>query len=268
MAEKNMQETWDRMDELEGKINELSKKVGDWSWGEDGEEADAAWFAGLKIYLKTHSGASITTDSGNSILGTTKKVTLTEEILGTIEHEIMVIGIDQDADNTITWQTKDMFNKYLPEFGSSAVWIGSTARAYCQSYYNAFPGRMSIKTVRKGTCPDQVSSKNGTAVYNNETVWLPSESEMGLNSYSSLTLSNATESNAECTEGKNFSYAYYTSNASRIKNFNGDTDWYWLRSRYYGNSSIVCGVYSDGCADWGHYSVSSYGFAPAFTIGN
>jgi hypothetical protein len=124
-----------------------------WSWGADGGTVDAAWFAGLKNYLASHSGASIKTSNGGAILGTTKSVTLSSAVLGTTTHLIRVIGVDQDANNTVTFQTKNCLSQYT-SFGSNAVWIGSTARSLCQNYYNAFPGKAAIKTVSKGTCPN------------------------------------------------------------------------------------------------------------------
>lgn len=241
-----------------------------WSWGADGGTVDAAWFAGLKNYLASHSGASIKTSSGGAILGTTKSVTLSSAVLGTTTHLIRVIGVDQDANNTVTFQTKNCLSQYT-SFGSNAVWIGSTARSLCQNYYNAFPGKAAIKTIKKGTCPSTNSSRNGDVTYNDETVFLLSEREFGLDSYSPLSVANSSISKAECTQGKNFAYSYYTSNATRIM-YLGDTStnsygYPWERSRRYNNSSRVCIVSSNGGADY-YACSSSGGLAPAFVIGN
>lgn len=240
-----------------------------WSWGADGGTVDAAWFAGLKNYLASHTGASIKTSNGGAILGTTKSVTLSSPVLGTTTHLIRVIGVDQDANNTVTFQTKNCLSQYT-SFGSNAVWIGSTARSLCQNYYNAFPGKAAIKTVSKGTCPNY-GSRNQDVTYNNETVFLLSEREFGLDSYSPLATANSTTSRAECTNGKNFAYSYYTSNATRVM-YLGDTStssygYPWERSRYYSNSTFVCSVNNNGTANGYRYS-SSYGLAPAFVIGN
>lgn len=240
-----------------------------WSWGADGGTVDAAWFAGLKNYLASHSGASIKTTSGGAILGTTKSVTLSSAVLGTTTHLIRVIGVDQDANNTVTFQTKNCLSQYTT-FGSNAVWIGSTARSLCQNYYNAFPGKAAIKTVSKGTCPDY-GSRNQDVTYNNETVFLLSEREFGLDSYSPLATANSTTSRAECTNGKNFAYSYYTSNATRVM-YLGDTStssygYPWERSRYYSSSDYVCLVDGDGSAHDYLYN-GSLGLAPAFVIGN
>lgn len=240
-----------------------------WSWGADGGTVDAAWFNGLKNYLASNSGSSIRTSNGGSILGTTKSVTLSSAILGTTTHLIRVIGVDQDANNTVTFQTKNCLSQYTT-FGDNVMWIGSTARSLCQNYYNAFPGKAAIKTVSKGTCPDY-GNRNQDVTYNNETVFLLSEREFGLDSYSPLSTSNSTTSRAECTQGKNFAYSYYTSNATRVM-YLGDisTNSYgypWERSRGYNDSSYVCGVAGDGSATADYYD-SSNGLAPAFVIGN
>lgn len=240
-----------------------------WSWGADGGTVDAAWFAGLKNYLASHSGASIKTTSGGAILGTTKSVTLSSTVLGTTTHLIRVIGVDQDANNTVTFQTKNCLSQYTT-FGSNAVWIGSTARSLCQNYYNAFPGKAAIKTVSKGTCPNY-GSRNQDVTYNNETVFLLSEKEFGLDSYSPLATANSTTSRAECTNGKNFAYSYYTSNATRVM-YLGDTSTSsygcpWERSRYYISSNRVCIVNDYGNANGTNYDYS-FGLAPAFVIGN
>ena len=240
-----------------------------WSWGADGGTVDAAWFAGLKNYLASHTGASIKTSNGGAILGTTKSVTLSSAVLGTTTHLIRVIGVDQDANNTVTFQTKNCLSQYT-SFGSNAVWIGSTARSLCQNYYNAFPGKAAIKTVSKGTCPNY-SSRNQDVTYNNETVFLLSEREFGLDSYSPLSTANSTTSRAECTNGKNFAYSYYTSNATRVM-YLGDTStssygYPWERSRRYDNSDGVCIVSGGGGANRNNY-YDSNGLAPAFVIGN
>lgn len=240
-----------------------------WSWGADGGTVDAAWFTGLKNYLASHTGASIKTSSGGAILGTTKSVTLSSAVLGTTTHLIRVIGVDQDANNTVTFQTKNCLSQYTT-FGSNAVWIGSTARSLCQNYYNAFPGKAAIKTIKKGTCPNY-GDRNQNVTYNDETVFLLSEREFGLDTYSPLSTANSTTSKAECTQGKNFAYSYYTSNATRIM-YLGDTStssygYPWERSRYYYNSSNVCYVYGNGGAGNNSY-YNSFGLAPAFVIGN
>lgn len=240
-----------------------------WSWGTDGGPVDAAWFNGLKNYLASNSGSSIRTSNGGSILGTTKSVTLSSAVLGTTTHLIRVIGVDQDANNTVTFQTKNCLSQYTT-FGSNAVWIGSTARSLCQNYYNAFPGKAAIKTIKKGTCPNY-GDRNQNVTYNDETVFLLSEREFGLDTYSPLSTANSTTSKAECTQGKNFAYSYYTSNATRIM-YLGDTSTSsygcpWERSRYYSNSYRVCFVRGNGAADYNLYNGSS-GLAPAFVIGN
>ena len=239
-----------------------------WSWGSETATGDAAWWAGLKNWV-----ANASSYERAACVGKKKLVSLSTAVLGANAATMICIGADQDGSKTLTFQTAGL----LPNttvFGSDAVWIGSTARAQCQNFYNYCSAKSSIKTVSKGTCPDCVSDQNGTATYNNETVWIPSETEMGFNDmYSSLTKKNSTTSNSECTKGYNTAYSYYTSNTTRAKytmNANGslttNPNWYWERSRDYDGSNSVCGVYADGSADYGGYSGGG-GLAPAFVIG-
>lgn len=205
-------------------------------------------------------------------LGATKLVNLSTAVLGANTATMRIIGFNQDGENTTTFQTKNVLPTQTA-FGSSAVWIGSTARTQCQNFYNACDAKSFIKTVSKGTCPSTNSSRNGDVTYNDETVFLLSEREFGLDTYSPLSTANSTTSRAECTQGKNFAYSYYTSNATRIM-YLGDTStdnhgYPWERSRYCdsSHSTYVCFVGGNGAARYDSYS-RSLSLAPAFVIGN
>lgn len=239
-----------------------------WSWGSEIATGDASWWAGLKNWV-----ANASSSERAACVGKKKLVSLSTAVLGANAATMICIGADQDGSKTLTFQTAGL----LPNttvFGSDAVWIGSAARAQCQNFYNYCSAKASIKTISKGTCPDCISGQNGTATYNNETVWIPSETEMGFDDmYSSLTKKNSTTSNSECTKGYNAAYSYYTSNTTRVKytmNANGslttNSGWYWERSRNYDNSSRVCNVHNDGSADYSYY-YNYYYLAPAFVIG-
>lgn len=206
-------------------------------------------------------------------LGSTKLVNLSTAVLGANAATMMVIGFDQDGENTVTFQTKGVLPTTI-DFGSSAVWIGSTARTQCQNFYNACEAKGFIKTVSKGTCPSTNNSRSGTATYNDETVFLLSEREMGLDSYAPLSTASSTTSNAECTQGYNAAYSYYTSNTTRVKyqmSANGtvttNTSYYWERSRHYNYSGSVCRIGGDGSANRDVYGGRAC-LAPAFVIGN
>lgn len=239
-----------------------------WSWGSETATGDASWWAGLKNWV-----ANASSSERAACVGKKKLVSLSTAVLGANAAIMICIGADQDGSKTLTFQTAGL----LPNttvFGSDAVWIGSTARAQCQNFYNYCSAKASIKTISKGTCPDCVSGQNGTATYNNETVWIPSETEMGFDDmYSSLTKKNSTASNSECTKGYNAAYSYYTSNTTRVKytmNANGslttNSGWYWERSRGYNYSGRVCFVAGDGSAYYGDCDYNGY-LAPAFVIG-
>lgn len=204
-------------------------------------------------------------------LGAVKTVTLNESILDTTTHKVMVIGINQDNDQSITFQTQNCLNT-ITAFGSSnAYWTESIIRELCQSYYNAFPGKASIKTIQRGTCKNtsSYSNRNASAIYNDETVFILSEREIGLDRYAPLSSANSTTSNAECAIGKNFTYNYFTDNNKCIKKLGdtGEIHRYWCRSHEYSKTNTGCGVYDNGLATTWTYNLK-VGLAPAFIIGN
>ena len=224
-----------------------------WDWGDDGDTVDAAWFEGLHNYLQSNAASS-------SWIGDTKRVTLTRSVLGTTTHLIRCIDVNKDATRSVTFQTANMLNDYLPDgFGASATWNNSYAKDYCEQYYNAFPGKAYIATIRKGT---NTSYNSSSISYTNETVFIPSIHEMGLASY------NYAPDTGEYTQGVNSSYAYYTSDSTRIKNKgdNGSADYYWTRSRSTRSSGNVCVVGNDGAANHDYYNINIGGLAPALVI--
>ena len=240
-----------------------------WTWGDESTAGDASWWAGLKSWLNNSSASE-----RQALVGKTKKMNLSTAVLGANAVTMRCIGYDKDGDKTLAFHSAYGLPNYTT-FGSNAVWIGSSARSYCQNFYDACAAKASIKTVSKGICPDYNNNRSASVTYNDETVWLPSEREMGLDSYSSISVANSTTSSAECTKGYNAAYDYYTDNNSRIKyiqdssgNATSSTCYYWERSRYYssGYSDRVCFVRSDGSANRGSYSYSYY-LAPAFVIG-
>lgn len=183
------------------------------------------------------------------------------------------IGYDLDGEGTLTFQTAGVLPNNTT-FGSDAQWINSNARTQCRNFASRCSASNSITTVNKGTCANTNDSRNGTITYNSETGWLPSEREMGLDSYSPLSTANSSISKAECTQGYNASYQYYGSNSDRIKygmdasgNLGSTTERYWERPRYYGSNFLagVCCVDTSGNASNFNYSNSNY-LAPAFVI--
>lgn len=193
---------------LSGNIKVVNPEEGAFDWGDETGDADEEWFANLATYLKNHY-------PNPSWVGMQKSVTLDDAVLGTTTHQIVCIGVDQDGDNTVTFQTLNCLAttsafSSLPSDSShyargsnyhdsaNLIYDGNTLGA-CKLYYNAFPGKSYIKAVNKGTVTVQHSSRNGTATYTSQYVWIPSEYEVGLDSYSSLSAANSTTSNCECT---------------------------------------------------------------------
>lgn len=237
-------------------------------WGDQNAIGDSTWWANLKSWIATAS-----VDERTACIGKTKLVSLSTAVLGGNAATMLCIGADEDGTETLTFQTKGVLPTSA-SFGSSAVWSSSTARTTCQNFYNYCSAKDSIKTVSKGTCASNNSSRKGKVAYNDETVWLLSERELGLDSYSSISASNSTTSNAECTYGQNAPYSYYISQDSRIKyKMNADgsigttANWYWTRSRYADNTSSVCAVGPKGGAGSSYYYKTTQFFSPAFVIG-
>ena len=221
------------------------------------------------------------------VVGGTKSVTLTASVSGTTTHNVMIIGMDQDAEGTLTFQTVNSLAT-TSAFSRSSDYADGTnyyhannlifdgnSSGLCKKYYDAFPGKASIMQVNKGTCTSQVETQDGTATYREQYVWIPSEGEVGLDNYASLKYSNWTTTNGECTYGKKFKYAYYTDNDTRKKwrgdeaatsaGYSGSAYPWWTRSHNYQGQGI-CGVYASGI-EYGGYYYDTKGVAPAFVIG-
>ena len=235
------------------------------------EPASAAEWANFKKWVQ---GASVSELA--ACMGKMKKVTLTSTIQGTTTHLVMAVGYNCDRQyndtikNTITFHTKNSLATTTVFDSSSASWNGSTVRSLCQNYYNALPFKASVCTVSKGTCTRINSSQSGTPTYQNETVFLPADCEMGFppgHDYSNGKGYAASYNEFDQQNTSKTAYQYYTTNERRIKKLgdNGSANYYWERSLYYNYADRACYVYSDGKPD-GNYYNSSRGFAPAFVI--
>lgn len=223
------------------------------TWGDDIPNGDADWWAALKAALP-----NMNNEEKQALIGKEVSVTLSSAVLGTTTHKVRCIGVDQDGVNTATFQTSNCLDQTFFFSNNSNRWYNSIAKQECQNYYNAFSGKHFIKSVSKLICTTWANNRNGTASYSTETVWLPSESEMGLDSHS-------------CCRNEGSAYSYYNSNNARSKKLgdNGNICTYWERSLAYVSSTAVCCVYGLGGAGSFTYNdrYSLAGLAPAFVIG-
>jgi hypothetical protein len=197
----------------------------------------------------------------------------------------VLIGFNQDGDNTTTFLADivdgddwdwDAFGRDVSSLNikAEAEWPESYARAKCQAWYEGSDVKPYVKVVRKGYCyysdddkANGVRLGSGGVIYEDETFWLLSELERGLDKYSTMLNSLATTTNGECTYGYNEPYEYFVTPYPQIKGKGYELTDFFLRSRHYYYSDVVCRVYSDGSAGYGNYD-HSYGLAPAFTLGN
>lgn len=241
-----------------------------WSPPSSGTTPDVTWWNGLSDGIQ-----GMTDDELKAMVGLELNITLTSAVLGTTTHKVVCIGynLDRDKSNTsrktLTFQTLNCLAQ-TTVFGSNGKWTGSTVRTQCQNYYNALPFKSAVKTVSKGTCTGLNSSQSGTPTYQDETVFLPSDCEMGF------------PKGADYSNGKGYAasydefcqqntsktaYQYYNSNTRRIKKLgdSGSAQYYWERSLRYNNAYSACVVTSGGKPDSSAYNGSD-GFAPAFVI--
>lgn len=242
-------------------------------WGSEDAEADEAWFQSLIDFMNTHTNEEIIAERW---WGLTKKVTLTTPVLDETTHYIQCIGVNCDGEKTVTFQTRDIMDDGISyadySFQEFNTWIGSPKRAACVDYYNAFPYKQFIKVVSKGTCAEVVKDGTGTPTYNDETVFLPSVSEVGF----TLNPENPLASSYDefCEENVNKTvYQYYTVQENRMKldpslAYGGYGNWdlrglanstWYDEPQYYRNT-----VNKDGSCGRGYGTGM---IAPAFVIG-
>lgn len=127
-------------------------------------------------------------------------------------------------------------------FGSSTTYPGSTLDNEMTSIYNSLPERLQSKIM------DATFALKDSGSITRKMFAL---------TYTMVRFGK----NNGVAEGK--ALQYYTSNANRIKTYNGAADIWWLSSRY--DASNSCYVYIDG-TDYYRNPSSSYGVVPAFAI--
>ena len=240
-------------------------EVVNFEWGSETAVGDSTWWTTLK---KWAAGASAAERA--ACVGKTKKVSLSTAVRGASSITMRCIAADADGVGTLTFQSAYALPTKASFGDSNAAWIGSEARTHCQNIYNYCSAKSAIKTVKKG-CAARNSSRKGAVTYNNETVFLLSERELGLDTYAGISVANSTTTKAECTYGYNA--PYITKRSARIK-YRGDASGnatttlaeYWMRSRHYSTSSEVLYVDKNGYSNYLTYDYAKY-LVPAFVIG-
>ena len=246
-------------------------KVVKFEWGDETAIGDSAWWLALKEWA---TGASAAERA--AWIGKTKKTSLSTAVLGAEAFTMRCIGADEDGEGTLTFESAYLApsDNIFAGTSTTASWMKGDVRALCQDIYKYCSAKDAIKTVSKGTCAGINTSRNGTPTYNNETVFLLSEREIGYDSYAPISVANSTTTKAECTYGYNAPYSYYANGGSRVKNqgtVSGNaastTYAYWLRSRYYKSSSPtkMLRISSGNISDKSYNSAQC--LAPAFVIG-
>lgn len=242
-----------------------------WVEPDNGSTPTTAWWNGLSDSIQGLTDAQL-----QAMVGKELSVTLNSAVLGTTTHKVVCIGynLDRDKSNTsrktLTFQTLNCLAQTTVFGSSNGKWTGSTVRTQCQNYYNALPFKSAVKTVSKGTCTEINSSQSGTPTYQDETVFLPSDCEMGFIAGKSASAGKGYAASYDefCQQNTSkTAYQYYTNNTRRIKKLgdSGSAQYYWERSLRYNNADYACLVIGDGTPGSYAYDYSG-GFAPAFVI--
>ena len=129
-------------------------------------------------------------------------------------------------------------------FGSSTAYPGGTLDKKMTSIYNSLPEKLQSKIM------DATFALEGSGSITRKVFAL------------TYTMAGYGANNGT-TEGK--ALQHYTSNANRIKQYNGKADYWWLSSR--DDTTYVRGVHTGGSArSYHHGSANSLGVVPAFAI--
>ena len=129
------------------------------------------------------------------------------------------------------------------DFGSSTTYPGSTLDNKMTSIYNSLPEKLKSKII------DATFALEGSDSITRKVFAL---------TYTMAGFGN----NNGVAEGK--ALQYYTSNANRIKTYNGAADYWWLASR--DGASFSRRVIKAGGPGSNYPSFNSYGVVPAFAI--
>ena len=127
-------------------------------------------------------------------------------------------------------------------FGSSSAYPGGTLDNKMTSIFNSYPEKLKSKIM------DATFALEGSGSITRKVFAL------------TYTMAGYGANNGT-TEGK--ALQHYTSNANRIKTYNGSAGYWWLSSR--SNTSVSRLVYTDGAAGSGRPS-GSFAVVPAFAI--
>ena len=140
--------------------------------------------------------------------------------------------------------------------------------------YNSLSIKNSIKKVKKEYIPTYNTAPT-TMPTTDDYIWLLSCGEIWDNGYGDdkSPIINGTRGLAITTEGKQYKYYKMKLGSTKFNSLNditkkpsaSNSNWWWLRSPYYGFSDRFCRVYDDGCCT-GYPASYSGGLAPGFSI--
>ena len=163
----------------------------------------------------------------------------------------VVAGIDIYGENEVVFVTEDCLSDChaMNESSTNAGgWRDSNMREYLNTaVYNLLPDNLKDVIVQR-TIRQNLGTKESSSTDN---LWLLSKTEVGL----------------ECfTDKDDVCLPLFTDERSRVKQVNGETTWYWLRSPLPSNSSYFHYVGSAGNSGNSMDATNEYGVAFGFLV--
>lgn len=215
------------------------------------------------------------------------------DIAGSGVCEIQVIGVNQDADRTVTFQTKNCLYRKVPwvwffttgDEGQLPAFYYSSTTGDKQIYQKDEPTKYAVvdftnlnylwrkSYVRNALCDafreylpgnqyivpitKGTYTGSGNITYLPEYVFFLSAWELGFPEYSGVAVADSTPTNCECTYGKMFTYQYYADDPHNKKlkklGVSGDGDYVQWWVRTYGS-----GHYTYVCTNFTNFDSEYY----------
>lgn len=205
-------------------------------WGTDGVSVSGTnWFSSLQSFCQAATEAEIARDIP---IGGWKRVNLTSVVLGIQEWEVMVVGVNHDANNSVTFMTRHQSDKTTTyrdtNHADLTTYSPSSLRTIrCEAFYNAFPEQSALLARDVPYRSSGTTSSNFVISTTHDYIWVPSVVELNKNQGSGLLSYDIPQ------EGTVYPY-FETDTVNRRKMrdpaYNNNYYSYWTRTTYGGTT--------------------------------
>lgn len=203
-------------------------------WGVDGVSVSGTkWFSTLQAFCQEATEDEIARDIP---IGGWKRMTLTDAYLGIQEWEVMVVGVNHDAPNSITFMSRHQSVSTLAwrnTLTTSPRYNNSQLRTYVNQIYDLFPDRDALKK-RDVPYVSKYTNNTPTIATVSDYFWVPSFTELGLTNSSQWVVPTEgtaypqfTDNNSRrmrdptTTEASPSYYSYWTRTVAKYSSYNG-----------------------------------------------